>query len=74
MRTFAAYSINGSFADKSCRSRKLSMLWRNFPKADIRAGAQHFATLDDRNAGRSRLLYNVFQCPVRRTGLYTLCF
>ncbi|MDG1340015.1 MAG: hypothetical protein P8P66_08485, partial [Paracoccaceae bacterium] len=26
------------------------MLWRNFPEADNRAGAQHFATLDDRNA------------------------
>jgi hypothetical protein len=32
---------------QSCRSRKLSILWRNFPEAEIRAGAQHFATLDD---------------------------
>jgi hypothetical protein len=31
------------------------MLWRNFPEADIRAGAQHFATLDDCNAGLSDL-------------------
>jgi hypothetical protein len=28
------------------------MLWRNFPKADIRAGTQHFATLDDCNADK----------------------
>jgi hypothetical protein len=35
---------------QSCRSRKLSTLRRNFPEADIRAGAQHFATLDDCNA------------------------
>jgi hypothetical protein len=37
---------------QSCRSRKLSTLRRNFPEADIRAGAQHFATLDDCNADK----------------------
>ncbi|EET46549.1 hypothetical protein TR2A62_1545 [Thalassobium sp. R2A62] len=29
------------------------MLWRNFPEAEIRAGAQHFATLDDCYAGQN---------------------
>jgi hypothetical protein len=42
--------IGSSLTAHSCRSRKLSMLRRNFLEADIRAGAQHFATLDDCNA------------------------
>jgi hypothetical protein len=31
------------------------MLRRNFPETDIRAGAQHFATLDDCNADKAAI-------------------
>ena len=51
-------------AAQSWRSRKLSMLWCNFPEADIRAGAQHFATLDDCNADKVS-----FRCDCANGGL-----
>jgi hypothetical protein len=45
----------GAVTALSCRSRKLSTLRRNFPEADIRAGAQHFATFDDCTADEAAL-------------------